>query len=339
MLDFLKKNAAMALLKSEISDPQLQQSLVYAAQALLEMDNIDIISHRSPDGDTLGCSSALCRALRSMGKKANVKCADKIPPKYSFMFEGLDDQDFATEHVVTVDIASPQLMGALEGEYADRVELCIDHHCMNTITADVKVVNENAAAAGEVVWQLLKTLGAVIDEKTASSLYAAISTDTGCFKYSSVTASTHLIAVELMKCGIDHAGINHRLLDEVTAEGIALKGMAMSTLSLHFNNKCAVIAITSDMMEKSGASPDDTEGIASIPRCIKGVECGIFIKQQTSGPWRISVRTSPQVNAAEICAKFGGGGHKAAAGCRIEGDLETVKLQILNAAAEFLGAE
>lgn len=312
-----------------------RKSIVTVAKALMKMDKVLIISHRAPDGDTLGCAFALCRGLRSLGKKANVICADEIPAKYAFMYEGMSEQAFEPEHFITVDIAAPHLMGRLAGEYEKKIEVCIDHHVSNSMEAPVKLVDTHAAATAEVIWLMLCAMGADIDQATASCLFAAISTDTGCFKYSNVTTRTHYIAAELMKYGVDCAGINFRLLDEETPAKLELKKQALAALEYFCDQQCAVITVTADMIAQTGASAEDLDGISNIPRNIKGVECGITLKEVADG-WKVSVRSTEKVNASELCGRFGGGGHKAAAGCHFSGSSEEAKKQLVDAVSEIL---
>ncbi|MDD6394864.1 MAG: DHH family phosphoesterase [Firmicutes bacterium] len=336
MLSAVKKNAENALEICGIDDKSYRDGIIKTANALREMNDIVIICHKSPDGDTLGSASALCRGLRSLGKRANVKCADEIPQKYSFMFDNLNEHNIVPQHFVSVDIAAPHLMGALEAEYGDKLDVCIDHHRMNSVNAGVKFVDDTASATGEVIWILLKAMGVKLDKSMSECLFAAISTDTGCFKYSNVTIRTHLIAIQLMQLGIDCAGINFKLIDEETPSKLALKNMALSTLDYYCGGKCAVITITSQMMTESKAMPEDMDGVASIPRSISGVECGITMKQDGEA-WKISVRSTDKINAADLCARFGGGGHKAAAGCKLATDYDDAKAQLVEAVTEMLG--
>lgn len=311
------------------------KQVVKTAKALLRMNNVLILSHRSPDGDTLGCAFALCRGMRSLGKKAVVKCADEIPAKYSFMSEGMEEQTFEPQHVVTVDVAGTHLLGSLAEEYEKKIEVCIDHHLKNTVEAPVKLVDTDAAATAEVIWLILNAMGVEMDKGIASCLFAAISTDTGCFKYSNVKPRTHLIAVELMKQGVDCAGINFRLIDEVSQAQLELKKQALDTLEYCCGNRCAIVTVTTEMIEQTNASPEDLDGISNIPRSIAGVECGITMRQMADG-WKISVRSGEKVNACELCGKFGGGGHKAAAGCKFTDSYEDAKKQLVEAVSEIL---
>ena len=318
----IKKRTENALKLCGGAEKDYRDQVVTVAKKLLKMDNVLIFSHRSPDGDTLGCAFALCRGMRSIGKKANVMCADAIPGKYAFMQEGMERQNFEPEHYVSVDIAAPHLLGRLEEEYAKKIEICIDHHVSNSFEAPVRLVDSNAAATAEVIWLLLCAMGAAMDKETASCLFAAISTDTGCFKYSNVTGRTHLIAVELMKYGVDCPAINFKLLDEVSQAQLELKKQALSNLEYFCDNQCAVVTITTDMIKQTNASPEDLDGISNIPRSIAGVECGITMRQIEDG-WKISVRSSEKVNASELCGKFGD-------------DYESAKKQLVEAVSEIL---
>lgn len=332
----VKKNAKNILKQFGIDDKRYLKDVAVTAERLLEIDNVEIISHRMPDGDTLGSATALCRGLRSLGKKANVVCADAIPQKYQFMFDRLDAQTFVPQYFVSVDIAAPHLMGKLEEQYAGKIDVCIDHHIKNSVEAPIKFVDENASAVGELIWLLLNAMGVTIDKAIAESLFTAITTDTGCFKYSNVTPRTHLIAVELMKLGIDCAALNFKLLDEETKAKLGLKSAALSTLEYYCDDKCAIITITSDVMNEFHAAPEDTDGVSNIPRSIQGVQCGITMKQDGDG-WKISVRSDEHVNAAELCGKFGGGGHARAAGCKLNDSYEEAKKKLVEAAQEIIG--
>lgn len=332
----VKSRADKVLKICGVQDKTYRNGIVNTAKALLKMDNVEIIAHRAPDGDTLGSAYALCRGMRSLGKKANVVCADNIPEKYAFMQADMESQSFEPAHFVSVDIAAPHLMGKLAEAYENKIEICIDHHMGNSINAPMKLVEEDAAATGEIIWILLEAMGAQIDKATASCLFAAISTDTGCFKYSNVTPRTHLIAVELMKHDIECADLNFKLIDEESKAKMELKKMALSTLEFCCDDKCAIITITSDMMEQTHAALEDTDGVASIPRSISGVECGITMKEIADG-WKISIRSTEKVNASELCSKFGGGGHAAAAGCKFDLPYEDAKKQLIDAVSEVLG--
>ena len=310
-------------------------TLERACAYLREGDDFLILTHTSPDGDTLGSASALCRALRAMGKRANIACSDPIPQKYSFLVEPDLPEPFAYRRIVSVDVADVQLLGDALAGYGDRIELCIDHHPSNCIRADIRLLDTAAAAAAEVVYELIRALGVTPDRQMAIQVYTGISTDSGCFRFSNTTARTHRIAAELFELGIDHTEIDRRMFETQSRGYVALEQQVLASIEYHFDGLCALVAVTREMLEQSGVSDSELDGIAQLPRQIEGVEVGATLKQKQDGEFRVSLRTNRWLNASEICERLGGGGHVRAAGCRIHGDLAGAKRQLL----EAIGAE
>ncbi len=307
-------------------------TLSEAATLLNENDNFHILTHRYPDGDTLGCAFALCYALRSLGKKANVKVSPKVPSKFSYLCENYKEQNFSCEFVVSVDVAAPSLLGDLYDEYNDKIDLCIDHHGSNSMVADNICVDATAAAACEIVYLLIKEMGIKISKDIADAIYTGISTDTGCFCYTNTTAQSHKIAAELMEFECDFAKINRINFETKTRGKLKMERMVYDTMEFYCGGKCAIIYTTIAMQKALGAGDDEMEGLASIPRQIEGVKMGITMREKEDGTFKISVRTNDGVNASEFCARFGGGGHAAASGCSIKGDLATAKYMLIKAA-------
>ncbi len=311
-------------------------SVKQAAELLLESDKYLILCHRYPDGDTIGSAFALCRALRALGKRANVMCADIIPSKYSYVFSDLEGESFRTERVIAVDVADKKLLGtAVEKEYGDRVWLCIDHHGSNTGYAENLLLDSSAAAAGEIVWKLIKQLGVSPDVKIGEAVYTAISTDTGCFRYSSTTAKTLRLAAELVEMGVNTAPINKLMFETKSKARIAIEKGLLKNLEYWFGGRVAVVSLTADMLEEVGAGEGDLENIAAIPVQIEGVQVGITFRQCDTG-FKVSVRSAPGINACEICRNFGGGGHAGASGCTIPGDLDMAKLEMQSVLERYL---
>ncbi|MDD7429907.1 MAG: bifunctional oligoribonuclease/PAP phosphatase NrnA [Oscillospiraceae bacterium] len=308
-----------------------------AADFLNGCTDVLIITHASPDGDTLGCGFGLCRALRQCGKKADVVCADPIPPRYDFLKEWYAPQGFEPKQIIAVDIADTKLMGRLS-DYGDKVDLCIDHHITNTGYAKRLLLGEKSAAACEVVYTLLKTAGMPIDETAAMCLYTGIATDTGCFKFESVTPETHMIAAELYRYEfpLPAAKLNRWLFDIKSQSRVKAEGIIIKNTELLCDGKCAMTSVTLDEERESGISADDFDGIASLPMQFEGVEIAVTVREKDPGRFKISIRTGTDANASRICSSFGGGGHIRAAGCTITGRLDDVKAQLLKACAEEL---
>ena len=312
-------------------------SLDDAAEFLRHADDIVILSHQFPDGDTFGSAAALCMALQSMGKRAMTRCRHAISPKYAFMFRGVQKQDFVPKTVVAVDVADADLLGeALREEFAGRVDLCIDHHAGNRPFAARTYVDSTAAATTEIIYALITKLGAKITTEIAEAIYTGISTDTGCFKYTNATPRTYRIAACMMETGIDAAAINREMFDTKSRARLEMERRVLDSMQFYLDGRCAVAYIMREMIAASGASEDDLEGLAAIPRQVEGVLVGATLREKKSGEYKISLRTLGGVNAAEICAKFGGGGHAGAAGCTLAGPAENAAGLIVAAVGDYL---
>lgn len=305
-----------------------QLTLKAVCKYLKKANNLLIISHASPDGDTLGSAYALKLGLEQLGKKVQVICPDAIPHKFDyFMFD--DGCDFAPETVVAVDVADIKLLGDVYAQFEGRIDLNIDHHISNTRYAKKLYLDPDAAACAECVYEILENLGVKLDKNIANALYTGISTDTGCFKYSNVTVRTHEIAAKLYKIGIDAANINRIMFDTKSKSQLEMEKMVLDTAEFHFDGKCMLLTVTSEMQEKTGCTKNELETVAVISRSVEGVLAGVSIKQVEKTKFKVSLRTYEPLDASKICKNFGGGGHKAAAGCTIEGSLEDVKKQLL----------
>ncbi len=306
-------------------------NLAETAKFLKKHEDYIILTHASPDGDTLGSAYALYYGLKEMGKVAQVLCSDLIPSKYSYFATKTDHITNNDAVVIAVDVADEKLLGALEDNFKGKVKLCIDHHISNTRYAENLLLDSNASAVCEIMYELLKKLKVNINDVTAKALYTGIATDTGCFKYSNVTAKTHLIASELFEYNIDAAEINRLMFDTKSKNLLQLERMVLDTAEYHFDDKCILLTVTDKMQEVTGCSGTDLEGISIISRSVEGVLAGITIKQTGDNTFKLSLRTFPPLDASAICKTLGGGGHKAAAGATLEGTLSEVKEKILAA--------
>lgn len=284
------------------------------AELLREQDNILILTHAHPDGDTLGSGFGLCRALMALGKNARAINADEIPKKYDYLYKDLNFADFKEEYVVAVDVATENLLGGLSDVYGSKINLCIDHHGTNTEYAENLLLIETASAC-EIIYQVILALGVSIDKKTADCLYTGISTDTGCFRYASTTADTYRVAADLIEKGADNGAINRAMFETKTKTYARLERLAIEGMKFYLDERVCVITVTQQMYKKSGSNEQETEALAPITRQIEGVEIGITIREKEDGTCKASFRTFG-VNAAEIAKTFGGGGHPQAAACR-----------------------
>lgn len=307
-----------------------------AAKTLLSKDKILILTHRSPDGDTIGSGYALAMALRKLGKSVKVDCTDPFPEKYSYFTDKLEKLEFDEEFVVSVDIADTKLLGEKLSDYADKIDLCIDHHGSNTKYAKEYYVEASAAAAAQVIAKLIRLMNVEFDKDIANAIYTGITTDTGCFRYTNVTAETHRIAADMIDCGAESGMINRLMFETKSRSRLEIERRVMDSIQFYLDGRCAIAYATIDMMKESGAVDSDMEGVSSLPRQIEGVMAGITLREKNNGKFKVSVRTTDELDASAICANFGGGGHKAAAGCMITGTLNEAIEQIIEVVRQAL---
>ena len=300
-----------------------------AAAFLRAHDDFLILTHRRPDGDAVGCAAALCEGLRSLGKTAAVLENPQFTPKFRPYLEGLTRADVPQDAcIVSVDIASEHIFAYNAAELATRVALCLDHHGRNTAYAAAGIVEPQTAACGELIYDILAALGPITPEM-ALPLYVALSTDTGCFKFSSTTANTHKVAAKLIEAGCHVEELNTLLFDTKPRARMEAERIARNHLEYYLDGRCALIYLTRDEIRQSGVDPADLEELTSLPISIEGVKVGLTLRQQKDGSFKISVRTGHDTNACNIARRLGGGGHPRAAGCEISGNPDNAKHAIL----------
>ena len=244
---------------------------------------------------------------------------------------------FTPQTIVTVDLADTTLFGRELQVYGDYVDIAIDHHISNTKYAARLLLDGNATAACELIYQVLKEGNMPIDKQVAACLYTGIATDSGCFKFENTTPKAHMIAAELMGYGIPFAKINRQLFDIKSKARFMVEQYVINNLETYLDDKCAMIAVTAETVKETGLAQEEFEGLASIPMQIEGVEVGVTIKEKEPKKFKVSMRSADSVNVSDICAKLGGGGHMRAAGCTVEGDLSQVKLKLLSVIAPAMG--
>lgn len=309
-------------------------SVGQAAALLREADRILLLTHQFPDGDTLGSAFALCRALHVLGKQAAVVCNDDIPEKYEYMWDGLEKQEFEPAFICAVDVATAELLGESLLPFAERVELCIDHHGSHREYEKKLLLDATAGANAMIILSVIDELGVEIDAAMADCLYTGLATDTGCFKYSNTTPLTHRMAARLMEAGAHAEAINRAMFDIKSRARLALEQDALASIRYFAEGKVAVMSITEEMMKKSGAGEGDMEGLSPLPRQIEGVWVGATMRRKADGSYKVSVRTGAHADACAICTVLGGGGHARAAGCTLGGSEIDAVGELLRAIGE-----
>ena len=301
-------------------------------------DDILILCHKNPDGDTIGCAGALYLALKALGKNAAILCSDTIPKMYDYMELRWFDGSFNPAFVVAVDVASIQLFGENNNvpQYAAHTNLCIDHHASNSGYAYETLLDPGAAAACEFLLDVIVDMGGTITPQIANCLYTGISTDTGCFRYASATAESYRIAADLIEAGADNGRINRVMFETKTKTYARLERLALESMRFYLDERVAIITVTQEMYHLTGSNEQETEGLAPLTRQIEGVEVGITIREKPDGTCKASLRTFESVNAAEIAKAFGGGGHPQAAACNLDMDVKTARAKLVEKCGELL---
>ena len=303
-----------------------------AAALLKERDNILILTHRRPDGDTVGCAAGLCMALRQAGKTAYVLPNEDATALMVPYLEGLEPPEpWEPAFVVSVDIAGVGLFPESAKGWIGRVDLAIDHHPSNEGFGAENCVDATCAACGELIYDICRELGEVTPE-IALPLYVAVSTDTGCFVYGNTTGRTHRVAADLIEIGIPYRDVNKRHFRTKSAKRLKLEAVLMQGLELLQDGTLAIGAISLDDMAAIGATEEDAEDIAAFIGQIEGVYNSVTIRELKLGECKLSVRTNPvKLNATRVCALLGGGGHAAAAGCTVFGSVQEARNAIVKA--------
>ena len=303
-----------------------------AARFLSEHDNYLILTHKRPDGDTIGCGVGLCNLLRTMGKTAWLLPSLDATAMFREYLEGMEaPEEYTPDTVVSVDVATLGLLPPNAQEYVERIDLAIDHHPSQEFFAANTCLEADKAACGEILWEIAQDLG-VMNEAIATPLYVAVSTDTGCFVYANTTPHTHRVAAGLMEQGIDFKRLNKKHFRTKSVARMRLESLLLQGLYLCHENTVAVATLSLDVMEKAGATNDDTEDIAAFVGQLEGLRHSATIRELKPGECKISMRTNADyLDASAVCAHLGGGGHKAAAGCTVMGSVEQAKAAILQA--------
>lgn len=289
-----------------------------------------VLFHRGPDADAVGSAFALKRVLEELGSRAFCVCANEVPARLRFLMNGEQESvlpeaipaDFEVARIVSVDSASASQLDRLYELYQGQIDLMIDHHASGDLYASYCYIRPNAAATGEIIFDLVKALageGRVrITDALCVDLYAAISGDTGCFRFSNATSKTHMRAAELLASGIDSAEINHRLYDSKSMEQLRAEAAGISNLQLYADGRLAIITFPYALKAALGLSDEHLETLVDVARSVAGVEVAICIRQPAAeGKFRVSARSSSSYDVSALCRQFEGGGHAKAAGCTV----------------------
>lgn len=308
------------------------------AAFLKEQDNFAILTHLRPDGDTLGSAAALCLGLRQLGKTAYILENPEITEKYRFLHQDLTKpQAEDNDVIVCVDVAASHMLPGCHRSLVDRLALRIDHHRGEESFSQQQLVDPEAAACGDIIYDILMLLGVTLDKAIAQAIYIAISTDTGCFRYSNTNSHSFRTAAACYEVNGTLAAQNQMLFDTNSLGRLRLQGWLVEHALFHQNGQVVICPLPKAVETELGLTEDDLENISGFPRSIEGVKIAATLRESADGQVKISVRAVPGYNAAAICQRFGGGGHAGAAGAGLQMSLEEAAQAVLQAINEEIG--
>lgn len=302
-------------------------------------NDVAVYCHTNPDGDTLSSALALYTALKKQGKQVSIYCDMQVPDKYRVLTNSSEIEfphKGTHELAIAVDCAGIDRLGqCMRSFLSSKAQIAIDHHKSFARFAEICLVDGEAAACAQIMYRLLKQMKA-IDGDVAGLLFAGIVTDSGCFAYSSVTEETHVIASELLSYGIGGSDIIYDVFRSTDLNKFRLKCRVLDKAKFFEDGKIAIISFTKNDFEATGTDTADTEGIISELIAIRDVQVAYALAEVGERSFKLSIRTKSAVDASEIAMTMGGGGHSAAAGCRINGYFEDVVEKIVKLAKDRL---
>ena len=314
--------------KTEICDA------IHARQRFL------ISSHARPDGDSIGSQLAMAYALEALGKEVRIVNADPAPEHY-MDFPGLDRIEIArtilerdADALIVMESGDLNRTGVSGLE--NRFTINIDHHQGNTFYGDLNWVDESAAACGEMVFDLIEVLDVPLTIEIATHIYLAILTDTGSFHYSNITPKTFDICQRAVEAGVNPATMARRVFDQNSFGKLKLIGALLAQMDLLDGGRLAAMYLDDNIMNATGTTYNDTEGLINLPLTAREIQAVVFFKLGADGDIHVSMRSKYDVDVRSIAARHGGGGHRNAAGFKVKGPLATVREPILAEIAEAI---
>ena len=288
-----------------------------------DLDGILIFPHISMDGDALGSSTALCLALRSLGKKAYVMVNEPVPKNLDFLELGCTTEDDSVLDDVQLSLMLDcnglnRIPGREEAWARGRLKGCIDHHPTNSHYAAEEVILPDRSSCGEIVMKIILEWTGKLTKNEATLLYIALTTDTGAFQYANVNADSYRAAAALMDAGAEHSKVMLHFFRKTSMSRLRLEGMIYSGLHTARDGKVVIATVTRKMMEEAGATEDDCDDLAGLSGRAEGALINATIREMKDGSSRISLRSAPGISSSDVCAALGGGGHELAAGCTLQ---------------------
>lgn len=324
-----------------MNNTPVNQPLASIARLIEENNDFTLIMHVSPDGDSIGSACALRLALMAMGKRVQAVCDGDVPRIYRFL-EGAEDiikpnAARVTSAAIAVDCADEGRMGAADEIFAQAKHTAnIDHHVTNTMFAQHNAVETHAAAAAEVVKKLIEQLDADFGANIATCLFCGLVTDTGNFAYSNTTPDTLFAAGELLQRGADNALINRAVYRSAPVSKRRMLGLGLIKAEYLHGGKVAVCKLTRADFDRFNARDEDCEGIIDNLRDVENVEIAMLMREKEPNVYKVSMRAKEYANVCAVAERYGGGGHRLAAGCTVRGELDALAAELTEALIQAL---
>lgn len=309
--------------------------------AIKSSQNVILSGHIMPDGDSLGSMLALGIVLKNLGKDVTMVSYDPVPGNLTFLpgVQGVITGELGLKKnydtFIMVDCSAPDRLGPYQELLkGSMTTINIDHHPGNKIAAGINYVDVEAAATGEIIYDMFLQLNIKICPDVAICLYTAIITDTGSFRYENTRPSTHRRVAHLMECGIAPAKLNELIYDQRSWPSLMLLRDVLHSMKFSSCGKVAWVSVFRHDLKKANASDEHTEGIINYPRSIKGVKVAIIFRELEAGVFKVGFRSKGKVDVNQLASRLGGGGHIKAAGCIVRGDFRTVSLKVVDMAID-----
>lgn len=299
-----------------------------------------LTSHIDPDGDAIGSVFAFAWLLEDLGKEVSVYLSDTVPYRYDFLpkppgfVNTIPEREYDT--VFVLDCGSLFRVGRGHERLAAMGPIVnIDHHDTNDRFGRVNLVDTGASSTGEIIYRILRSMKLKLNHSIAVNLYTAVFTDTGSLRYDNTSVAAFRICEEMVRAGVDPARVAAMVYESHPKERFLLLGEVLRTLKTFSNDRIAVARVTEEMFGRTGTNREFTDGFVEYIKQIRGVEVAVLLREIDRDHYKISMRGKGTVDVAAVCSKFGGGGHRNAAGCRIEGTISEVETKLLGAFDEI----
>ncbi|MBI1988017.1 MAG: bifunctional oligoribonuclease/PAP phosphatase NrnA [Nitrospinae bacterium] len=311
------------------------------AQLIQKHQRFLIATHMNPDGDGVGSEIALALFLKRLGRDVEVCNETPLPRVFGFLdpegevehFDPIRQKGatYSGDVIFILDIANWDRLGAMRDYVmnSSAAKLCIDHHASPGLEGCLNLIDPQACATGELVYDLIRSMGGQPEQRCAEALYVAIMTDTGSFRFQNTTPKTHRIAAHLLEAGADPSYIYQQVHEQSSYGRLRLLGAALVDLKTEEKNRLAWVKVTQAMMQQYGVENDELEGFVELPRSLRGVDLVILFLEAPQGMVRVSLRSKGNIDVHELASRFGGGGHNRASGIHLFAPLDEAIEKVL----------